>query len=240
LVGKRCHRPPVQYSRPAFVVHLDLRLTRTSAIRQWKEDAMQFTGMGYSAALAVVLAAGPANMALAQSADVSANATAGLTLVAQQQTYLDVMANLEAAGYTVVKTKTTFLGRVQITARNATHLREVVVSRATGEVKSDVILETFATGDAAAAIGALPAATETEAEETGGILDFLGLGGTSSNAATSARDSATAATDSLGNSLSGGSSGVSGVTGGVSGSVGGSASGSGGSASGSVSGGLGL
>jgi hypothetical protein len=107
---------------------------------------MQFTGMGYSAALAVVLAAGPANMALAQSADVSANATAGLTLVAQQQTYLDVMANLEAAGYTVVKTKTTFLGRVQITARNATHLREVVVSRATGEVKSDVILETFATG----------------------------------------------------------------------------------------------
>jgi hypothetical protein len=200
---------------------------------------MQFTGMGYSAALAVVLAAGPANMALAQSADVSANATAGLTLVAQQQTYLDVMANLEAAGYTVVKTKTTFLGRVQITARNATHLREVVVSRATGEVKSDVILETFATGDAAA-IGALPAATETEAEETGGILDFLGLGGTSSNAATSARDSATAATDSLGNSLSGVSSGVSGVTGGVSGSAGGSASGSGGSASGSVSGGLGL
>ena len=45
---------------------------------------MQFKEMGYSAALAIVLAAGPANMALAQSADVSANATAGLTLVAQQ------------------------------------------------------------------------------------------------------------------------------------------------------------
>ena len=115
---------------------------------------MQFREMRYSAALAIVLAAGSTSMAQAQSAGVSANANAGVTLVAQQQTYLDVMANLEAAGYTVVETKTTFLGRVQITARNAAHLREVVVSRATGEVKSDVILETFATGDAA--LGALP------------------------------------------------------------------------------------
>ena len=37
---------------------------------------MQFRGMGYLAALAVMFAAGPANMALAQSADVSANANA--------------------------------------------------------------------------------------------------------------------------------------------------------------------
>jgi hypothetical protein len=199
---------------------------------------MQFRGMGYSAALAVVFA-GPANMALAQSADVSANANAGLTLVAQQQTYLDVMANLEAAGYTVVETKTTFLGRVQITARNAAHLREIVVSRATGEVKSDVILETFATGDAA--VGALPGApAASEEEETGAILDILGLG-TSSDAAASVTGSAAVGTNSLGGSLSGNvSSGLSGVTGGVSGNVGGSSNGSGGSASGGVSGGLGL
>jgi hypothetical protein len=201
---------------------------------------MQFKGMGYSAALAAVLAAGPANMALAQSADVSANANAGLTLVAQQQTYLDVMANLEAAGYTVVETKTTFLGRVQITARNAAHLREVVVSRATGEVKSDVILETFATGDAA--VGALPGATEEDATtETGGILGLLGLGGTSTDAAADVTGSASVGTDSAGGSLSGSvSSGVSGVTGGVSGGVGGSAGGNSGSSSGGVSGGLGL
>ena len=163
-----------------------------------------------------------------------------MTLVAQQQTYLDVMANLEAAGYAVVETKTTFLGRVQITARNAAHLREVVVSRATGEVKSDVILQTFATSDAA--VGALPGAPAApEGEETGGILGFLGLGGTSSDASTSVTGSAAAGTNSLDGSLSGGAlSGLSGATGGVSGSVGGSSNGSGGSASGGASGGLGL
>jgi hypothetical protein len=202
---------------------------------------MQFREMRYSAALAVVLAAGPASMALAQSADGSTTASADVTLVAQQQTYLDVMANLEAAGYTVVETKTTFLGRVQITARNAAHLREVVVSRATGEVKSDVILETFATGDAA--LGALPdasAATEEDETETGGILGLLGLGGTA-DAAASATGSASVGTDSAGSSLTGGvSSGLSGVNGGASGGVGGSAGGSSGSASGGVSGGLGL
>lgn len=196
---------------------------------------MQFKGIGNSAALAIVLAAGPANMALAQSADVSANANAGLTLVAQQQTYLDVMANLEAAGYTVVETKTTFLGRVQITARNAAHLREVVVSRATGEVKSDMILETFATGDAA--VGTLPdAPAATDEDETGGILGILGLGGTSTDASASATGSASVGTDSASGSVSGS---VSGVTGEASG-VGGSAGGNSGSASGGVSGGLGL
>ena len=143
---------------------------------------MKCRKMRHTAMLAIMLAAGPASMALAQSADVSASANAGLTLVAQQQTYLDVMANLEAAGYSVVETKTTFLGRVQITARNATHLREVVVSRATGEVKSDVILETFATGDTAAAVGALPSATAPEESKTGGILGFLGLGDGSADA----------------------------------------------------------
>ena len=127
---------------------------------------MQFRKMRHTAALAIVLAAGPASMALAQSADVSASGNAGLILAAQQQTYLDVMANLEAAGYTVIETKTTFLGRVQITARNAAHLREVVVSRATGEVKSDVILETFATGDIAAAVDArCPAPTAPEGDQ---------------------------------------------------------------------------
>jgi len=202
--------------------------------------------MRYTTALAITMAAGSAGTALAQSAEPSASASAGVTLVAQQQTYLDVMANLEAAGYTVVETKTTFLGRVQITARNATHLREVVVSRATGEVKSDVILETFATDDAT--VGLLPAeTTPPEEENTTSILDILGLGDTATDPAASATDPAAAATDTVGNSLSGVTGGLSGVTGGLSGvtgeasgSAGGSANGSGGSVSGGVSGGLGL
>jgi hypothetical protein len=213
---------------------------------------MQFREMKYSAALAIVLAVGSTSMALAQSADVSASANASVILAAQQQTYLDVMANLEAAGYTVVETKTTFLGRVQITARNAAHLREVVVSRSTGEVKSDVILETFVTGDAAAVAEAAPEAAAPEETKTGGILGLLGFGGTSAGATADVTGSASAGTSSVGGSLSGSvSSGISGVTGGLSGvtgglnggangSAGGSSGTSGGSASGGVSGGLGL
>lgn len=204
---------------------------------------MKFTEMRHTAALAIVLAACPASMAMAQSADVSANANAGLTLVAQHQTYLDVMANLEAAGYSVVETKTTFLGRVQITARNAAHLREVVVSRATGEVKSDVIVETFATGDAAAAavVGVAPAAGAPE--EGFSILEILGLGSTSTEAVSGTAGSVTDGANSVAGSVSGAVSGVtSGIGGlGVSGGVGGGASASGnGSGGGGLGGGLGL
>ena len=148
---------------------------------------MELGKLASSAALAIALAAGTVNAALAQpasgftnvnaagsgnfgisgsdfdtsgSADVeasrsaafgllglsasgSADADASAAVQVAQQTYVDVIANLEAAGYTVVETKRTLLGRIRIRARNAVHLREVVVSRATGEVKRDEIVEIF-------------------------------------------------------------------------------------------------
>ncbi len=61
--------------------------------------------------------------------------------------YTDVLVMLERTGYKVVKMDSTLLGRVRILARNREHLREVIVSRSTGEIKRDVILKRFATGN---------------------------------------------------------------------------------------------
>ena len=65
--------------------------------------------------------------------------TAGFKVA--QQTYSDVIAQLQDVGYRIVEVKSTFLGRIRILARNKVHLREVIVSRSTGEIKRDVILE---------------------------------------------------------------------------------------------------
>ncbi len=69
---------------------------------------------------------------------------------AQQSGYTQVIFNLEHDGYRVVEMTTTLLGRMRIVARNKIHLREIVVSRATGEIKSDLILQVFAVAEGGA------------------------------------------------------------------------------------------
>ncbi len=64
-------------------------------------------------------------------------------VILARQSYTDVIANLEGDGYRVVKMTSTMLGRVKIIAQNKVHLREIVVSRSTGEIKHDVILKVF-------------------------------------------------------------------------------------------------
>lgn len=60
------------------------------------------------------------------------------------QSYLDVIAMLEDTGYRVTGMKSTLLGRLKIRAQNREHMREIVVSRSTGEIKSDRIIKMFA------------------------------------------------------------------------------------------------
>ena len=48
-----------------------------------------------------------------------------------------VVDQIEAQGYSVTEIERTWLGRILITARNDTHLREVVLNRVTGQVVSD-------------------------------------------------------------------------------------------------------
>jgi len=97
----------------------------------------------------------------------SANASAGIE-IAQNRSYLDVLASLENEGYSINQVETTWLGRIKITAQSQANLREVVVSRTTGEIMSDVILQVFATGDSGTA-GAPEEATAGQSG-TGGVL----------------------------------------------------------------------
>tara|TARA_R110002124_G_scaffold35633_4_gene115721 strand:+ start:609 stop:1109 length:501 start_codon:yes stop_codon:yes gene_type:complete len=121
--------------------------------------------------------------ALAQSASVvsqgNTSFSAGETVVAQTQTYIDVMAQLEASGYEVINVSRTWLGRVKIEARNQIHMREVVVSSSTGEVMSDVVVSVFAQND-----NNQPAATDEETSGNEGLgvgVDInLGASGTAS------------------------------------------------------------
>jgi hypothetical protein len=80
--------------------------------------------------------------AAAQESEISA------MLLAQARTQTQVTAALEDQGYRVEKVRRSLLGRVIITARNDAHVREVVMSRATGEILSDQILESVVAGSA--------------------------------------------------------------------------------------------
>ena len=92
--------------------------------------------------------------------------------VAQNRTYLDVLAELEMEGYTINQLTTTWLGRIKITAQSAANLREVVVSHTTGEIMSDVILQVFANGNAGLGSGQTGSGTNADA----GISTNVGAG----------------------------------------------------------------
>ena len=117
------------------------------------------------------------NPALAQEAETTTTAStaasaeaSGWIDLAQVQTYLDVVAQLEQRGYAIDSIERTLLGRMMIRARNKVHLRELVVSRHTGEVMHDTIVRVFEDS-------AENAETEgtTEGEESNGGLN-LGVG----------------------------------------------------------------
>jgi hypothetical protein len=204
---------------------------RRRRLNSTKETSMDVRKATIRVAVAAALVTGScASAALAQPVAATSGATASGEIVVAQQNYLDVMANLEAAGYTILETKRTLLGRIKITARNSTHLREVVVSRATGEVKHDEVVQVF-----------LPFGSEGS-EGSAQASSGLGVAGGSASASASAGASVGATADGSfgagGGSLAG-SAGVSasGDAGGL-GSVSGEVSGGLGSVSGEVSGGL--
>ena len=102
-----------------------------------------------SAAMAEVGTTASAQASASASASASAQADAANSFdVAQNRTYLDVIASLEAEGYKINDVRTTWLGRIKVMAQSTLNLREVVVSRATGEIMSDIIHEVYANGAA--------------------------------------------------------------------------------------------
>lgn len=123
-------------------------------------------------------------------------------IVIAQQTYVDVVNMLEKSGYRVLEMKSTFLGRIRIRAANREHVREVVVSRTTGEIKRDQVIQVLRiSGDGTSAQGgsAQGSSDQSSSSGSGGGLS-ASVGSTSASI---------------------GSSGVSASTGGGSVSVGG-------------------
>ncbi|MBT8425379.1 MAG: hypothetical protein HKP29_03415 [Silicimonas sp.] len=93
------------------------------------------------ATAALVATATPSAAAVA-----NAGAAASFLIAVSAQSYVEVIGMLEESGYRVTGMKSTLLGRIKILAQNREHLREVVVSRSTGEIKSDRIIRVFASG----------------------------------------------------------------------------------------------
>lgn len=104
------------------------------------------TALLATAALAMTLAA-PVQ---AQQASANANAQAQVQTQFSLQSMVEyagekaaeVIAQLQAAGYQVVDVSKTLLGRIKVTVQNEVHTREIFISRATGEIKQDVVVET--------------------------------------------------------------------------------------------------
>ncbi len=94
----------------------------------------------------------------------------GAYLLAQNRDYTDVINGLEATNYAIDDVSTTLLGRIMITASNGAHRREIVVSRSTGEILSDVLSDIPSDSDAAARQAAIAAASEPVPDDSG--IDF--------------------------------------------------------------------
>ena len=72
--------------------------------------------------------------------------TAFSTATVASQTHYAVVEALKARGYTVVNVKRTLLGRIKITVENENPIREIVVSRSTGELKNARVIENMGQG----------------------------------------------------------------------------------------------
>jgi hypothetical protein len=121
----------------------DCKDSRSKEEKQMKTPLLATTFVVMSSLAANAQDAGTAaqnDTAATQESEISA------MLLAQARTQAQVTAALEDQGYRVEKVRRSLLGRVIITARSAAHVREVVMSRATGEILSDQIIETVVAG----------------------------------------------------------------------------------------------
>lgn len=123
------------------------------------------------AAIALVFATLPTEM-IAQ--DAGFNSLSESYQLAQNRDHNDVINGLQATDYAIEDVSTTLLGRTKITANNGIHRREVVVSRSTGEILSDVLMDIPADAQTVARQAALAAASEPKADENQSGIEFGG------------------------------------------------------------------
>lgn len=73
-----------------------------------------------------------------------------------QQHYLEVIEALDESGYRIVSVTTTLLNRIKIRAQNEYHLREIIVSQASGQILRDAVIEEYRTAPPTSRMWFLP------------------------------------------------------------------------------------
>lgn len=112
-----------------------LALARGTAFRR-----ISFRPAALAAGLVLALAAAPA---LADPASRVAGLDVFRVQSSPQWRYIEILEALDTEGYTIISVTDTLLNRVKIRARNSQHLREIVVSRASGQILRDAVIETY-------------------------------------------------------------------------------------------------
>ncbi|MDF0599773.1 hypothetical protein P1J78_03410 [Psychromarinibacter sp. C21-152] len=120
-----------------------------------KRSILLATTLGTVLAVTPALAQSNSSAAPAQSAS---NGSAASQSQANRQTAAaqgigELMAQLEAEGYTEINIRRTLLGRYRIEAENAAHVREIVMHQQTGEILRDVLLRVKVDAESETGVG---------------------------------------------------------------------------------------
>jgi hypothetical protein len=127
-------------------------------IQNTKGNDMTHPIIKAATALPLVLALGFTAPTASQAQEATALATAEADAAIDLQAVIEfagdrvgaVVAKFQALGYHVVDMSRTLLGRIRLTLENAFEVRQIVVSRSTGEIMYDATLATNGAANAAA------------------------------------------------------------------------------------------
>lgn len=159
------------------------------------------------ATLVLVCAFGTVEPAPAAAASPGIGAAIATIQAVSSRSLQDMVTLLRRSGYTVVEVRRTMLGRLRIRAQNGQHMREIVISRSTGEIKRDAVIEVFGGG------GSVGGSGSRSSNSTGGGgtgTESAGVSASSSGGGASASASSSGASVSVGGaSVSVGGGGIS-------------------------------
>ena len=78
--------------------------------------------------------------AVAQSKSAGSSGTQTATVEFSETSYQRTLQKLKREGFKIISIKKSFLGRIRILALKNNNLREIIISRSTGEIKRDAII----------------------------------------------------------------------------------------------------
>ncbi|WP_281859484.1 hypothetical protein [Litoreibacter halocynthiae] len=92
------------------------------------------------AALGMALAVSISGASVAQSQSLDANGSQMVRTEVAGKSYQRTVQKLRSEGFKIVSVKKSLLGRIRVLALKNNNLREIIISRSTGEIKRDAII----------------------------------------------------------------------------------------------------